>query len=142
MTFTFQLSASRNRPIAPSVRIEEDGQIRIELRQYTPTKGSSIDFFNSMLYEGIQAQYGRLGLSETNPGENKEQSGIALLSYNMGLLMCDIHEIKDHVEVSLLIKSGNEMIKVKGKKLNLEELKKRSELFKDIFDIPKTFDKA
>ncbi|MCB0838977.1 MAG: DEAD/DEAH box helicase family protein, partial [Bacteroidetes bacterium] len=64
MPFTFHLTPTRNRPIAPSIRIEENNQITIELKQYSK---SPINFFHSALYEGIQAQYTRLSLTETNP---------------------------------------------------------------------------
>ena len=66
MPFAFQLSATRNRPIAPSVRITDDGQVHIELKRYIPKKGIPVNFFDSALYEGIQSQYERLGLAETS----------------------------------------------------------------------------
>lgn len=62
MTYSFRLSANRNRPIGSSIRIEEDGRVHIELKSYMAKGGGAIDFFDSALYEGIGKQYERLGL--------------------------------------------------------------------------------
>ena len=66
MLFAFQQGATRNRPIAPSVRITNDGQVHIELKRYIPKKGVVRNFFESALYEGIQTQYEKLGLQEVS----------------------------------------------------------------------------
>jgi len=64
MPFSFKLSPTRNRPIAPSIRIDSSGQIHITLSKYAPKSGPKTDFFETGLYEGIATQYKRLGLQE------------------------------------------------------------------------------
>ena len=69
MAFTFRLSASRSRPLAPSIHIGEDGQIQLTLSRYTPQKGPVTDYFDSALYEGLKAQYQKLGLREVEQSD-------------------------------------------------------------------------
>jgi len=49
------------------VHIEDDGDLHIELKEYSPKNGTHINFFDSTLYEGIKKQYQRLGLTEQDP---------------------------------------------------------------------------
>jgi len=71
MPFAFKQGATRNRPIAPSVHITDAGEIRIELERYITKRGLPFNFFDTALYEGIQAQYERLGLQEIPTDSDK-----------------------------------------------------------------------